>query len=135
MHIPDEILNEILHLVGILPRKVRGMTINKELVGATVAILNSAPKQTLFQYCSNQSVEQTKDGLDKRLKLYFNNDLRRVNIISDVLEEAGITQVFTLENPETRRVAKATRLKANGFGKKRRSLVKHGFGRFTKKWI
>ena len=91
-------------------RHDRGIRITRKLVEAAVEILNAAPDRTLAQHCRNATREHTPDGLDRRIKERLNDDTRTGNIISDVLEEAGVVKVCKIPNPATGRMIKATQL-------------------------
>lgn len=64
----------------------------------------------LPQNCRNDVRERTPDGLDRRLKVCLKTDLRMANIISEVLEKAGIVEVVQVKNPQTGRTVKGTKL-------------------------
>ncbi|WJH36920.1 hypothetical protein N6H14_15220 [Paenibacillus sp. CC-CFT747] len=94
------------------PFKLRGIKIDSELIRVTMGILNEAPGKALPQNCSNQVREKSKDGLDRRIKERRDSNLRTANIISDVLSEAGITEVYLDRNARTDRMIKHTKLLA-----------------------
>jgi hypothetical protein len=96
--------------VNKVPFKHRGIMITHELIRITIGLLNAEPTKTLLQNCRNDVRERTPDGLDKRIKESLNTDLRTANIISDVLEQAGIVEVIHVINPRTGRTVKGTRL-------------------------
>lgn len=110
----EEILEKIYHNIeakfGSLPIKNRGITITKELILATVEILNKETSKMLPQNCRNASREETPDGLDKRIKEAIGTDLRTANIISDILKEAGIVEVIKVKNQLSGKDIKATHL-------------------------
>ena len=107
----DRVCDLIAKRHGPLPfRHNRGIRITRKLVQAAVEILNAAPNRTLPQHCRNARREYTPDGLDRRIKERLNDDTRTANIISDVLAEAGVAEVLKVENPETGRMVKGTRL-------------------------
>ncbi len=95
---------------GFFPIKCRGIRIQQNLVKATMEILNSAPGQTLPQNCRDDVRENTPEGLDRRIKQYLNSDLRTANIITDVLESVGIVSNVFVQNTETGRSIKGSRL-------------------------
>jgi hypothetical protein len=108
--IPINLLNKayqkVIHLqyAGNLPFKWRGIKIDREMIAITLEILNAENAKTLPQNCRNDVRNRTPDGLDRRIKTRRNNDLRTANIISDVLEDAGIVEIVKVKN------LKATRL-------------------------
>ena len=93
-----------------LPLRLRGIKIDRELIQATMEILNASPSRTLPQNCRNDIWERTPDGLDRRIKLTLNTDLRTANIISDILADAGIVEIVQVINPDTGRWLKGSRL-------------------------
>ncbi len=112
--IPEQLLGKAILKVEeaygrTLPFYERGIKIDKELIQATLEILNEEPAKTLPQNCRNAVFEKTPDGLDARLKLRLGN-LRRANIVSDVLAKAGIVHVIHVPNPATGNNVKGTRL-------------------------
>jgi hypothetical protein len=115
--IPDTILKKAIHLVNETHEKIpfyhRGIQINENLIRVTMEILNAEPSRTLPQNARNDIVERTPDGLDKRIKLALLTDLRTANIITDVLERAGIVQNVIVTNPYTGRDIKGTKLNEN----------------------
>jgi hypothetical protein len=108
--IPPNLLNDAYNRIGGLPFKHRGIMINRELIKATMEILNAESNKSLPQNHRNVVWENTPDGLDKRIKESLNTDQRRANIISDVLEEAGIVEIIQVINPKTGRTVKGTKL-------------------------
>ncbi|OCA85921.1 hypothetical protein A8F94_13815 [Bacillus sp. FJAT-27225] len=109
--IPDELLQKAISRLGVqLPFKCRGIKISKELIKATIEILNDAPDRMLPQHARNLIRAHTPDGLDLRIKNTMNSDTRTANIISDILASAGIVEVLTIKNKKTGRNIKATRL-------------------------
>ena len=118
MSMPPQILEQICERVEktsgrTLPFRLRGISIKRELIKAAIIALNNTPQKTLPQNCRNDIRARTPDGLDLRIKEYLNTDLRTANIISDVLAEAGIVEVVTIENPRTGRRIKGTKLLEN----------------------
>jgi len=112
--IPDQLLVKAVSKVEeacgrSLPLYERGIRIDEELIRATLEILNEESAKTLPQNCRNAVLEKTPDGLDARLKLRLGN-LRRANIISDVLAKAGIVFVIHVPNPATGNSVKGTQL-------------------------
>lgn len=91
-----------------LPFRCRGIRIDEELIATTLAILNAEPNRTLAQHSANAVAAKTKDGLDLRLKQQLGN-LRRANIISDVLAKAEIVDVISVTSPVTGHTVKGTR--------------------------
>jgi hypothetical protein len=110
MSIPNDLLDKACQEVGNLPFWSRGIKISRELIGRTMEILNTEPGKELPQNCRNALRENTPDGLDKRIKERLNSNLRRANIISDILENTKIVEVFSKPNPRTGRQIKWTRL-------------------------
>lgn len=112
--IPINLLNQICYRVnqsvGNIPFKYRGITITQELIKAAVEILNAEPTKMLPQNSRNDVKEKTPDGLDRRIKEYLNTNLRTANIISDVLEQAGIVEIISIMNFQTGRRVKGTKL-------------------------
>lgn len=72
--------------------------------------MNDVPTKTLPQNCRNDVLEGTPDGLDARLKVRLGN-LRRANIISDILAKANIVKIVQVENVTTGNYVKGTLLK------------------------
>lgn len=95
---------------GALPFRHRGIRITRKLMQAAIEILNDAPGRLLPQHCRNARRQYTPDGLDRRIKQRMDDDTRTANILSDILQDAGIAEVTKVSNPETGRMIKATRL-------------------------
>ncbi len=93
-----------------LPFSFRGITIDRNLIQATLEILNAEPLHTLPQNCRNDIREKTPDGLDRRIKDYLGTDLRTANIVTDVLEASGIVKNVQVPSPSTGRDIKGTQL-------------------------
>lgn len=93
-----------------LPFSFRGITIDRNLIQATLEVLNAEPLHTLPQNCRNDIRERTPDGLDRRIKDYLDTDLRTANIMTDVLEASGIVQNVQVPSPSTGRDIKGTQL-------------------------
>lgn len=96
---------------GRLPFKHRGIEISTELIRTVLELLNAEENKTLPQHSANAVAEKTTDGLDRRIKEKMCSDLRTANIVSDVLEKAGIVRVIKGINPATGRDVKGTRLR------------------------
>lgn len=96
-----------------LPFKERGIRVTRELIEATLGVLNAEPTRTLPQNCRNAIMEKTPDGLDRRIKKKLNSNLRTANIVSDVLRDAGIVEIVKVLNPQIGRTVKGTRLLNN----------------------
>ena len=94
-----------------LPFMLRGIRVDRKKIRAALEILNSHPQSMLPQNCRNDVSARTPDGLDRRMKEKLGSDLRMANIISDILAEAGIAEIISLENPATGRLVKGTKLK------------------------
>lgn len=113
--IPSTLLNEACREVtkafSTIPFKERGIYIKAQLIKAAMEILNSAENKTLPQNCRNDVRERTPDGLDRQIKEYLKSDLRTANIISDVLSNAGVVRIVSMESPLTKRSIKGTQLK------------------------
>lgn len=115
MSVPPQILEQVCERVEktsgrALPFRLRGISINRDLIKAAIIALNNSPQKTLPQNCRNDIRARTPDGLDLRIKEYLDTDLRTANIISDVLAEAGIVEVVPVVNPRTSRKIKGTKL-------------------------
>ncbi|MCX5855932.1 MAG: hypothetical protein NTZ24_15420 [Deltaproteobacteria bacterium] len=93
-----------------LPFSLRGITIDRILIQATLEILNAEPLHTLPQNCRNDIREKTPDGLDRRIKDYLGTDLRTANIVTDILETSGIARSVQVLSPSTGRDIKGTQL-------------------------
>jgi len=93
-----------------LPFSYRGITIDRNLIQATLEILNAEPLHTLPQNCRNDIRERTPDGLDRRIKDYLSIDLRTANIVTDVLETSGIVRNVQVPSASTGRDIKGTQL-------------------------
>jgi hypothetical protein len=108
--IPLALMNRACDAIGQkvnkIPFKHRGIMITHELIKITIELLNAEPTKTLPQNCRNDVRERTPDGLDRRIKERLNINLRTANIISDVLEKAGIVEVIQ----RTGRTVKRTKL-------------------------
>lgn len=89
-----------------LPFHCRGIRIDEDLIAATLEILNAEPNKTLPQQSVNAA--KAKNGLDLRLKQQL--DLRRANIISDLLAHAEIVSVIPVTDIDTDRTIKGTKL-------------------------
>jgi hypothetical protein len=107
---PEKLLNKLLNLFERLPYMIRGIRINADLLRTTVEVLNAAEGKILPQNCRSDIAERTPDGLDRRVKIALQSDLRTADIVSDELAERGVVEVTTIENPATGRQIKATRL-------------------------
>lgn len=112
--IPTELLmkacNNIGSKFGKMPFKLRGITINTDLIKATMELLNNESSKILPQNSRNASREKTPEGLDKKIKEVLNTDLRTANIISDILKDVAIVDIIDVESPVTRRRVKGTKL-------------------------
>lgn len=112
--IPLGLMTRVIDTVGRkinkVPFKHRGIMITQELIKTAIELLNAEPAKTLPQNCRNDVRERTPDGLDRRIKESLHTDLRTANIISDVLEKAGIVEVIRVINSQTGRGVKGTRL-------------------------
>ena len=112
--IPSELLDKACSAVNqyweSVPFRHRGIKISRELIEITMELLNAESRKELPQNCRNDVKERTPDGLDRRIKESLNSDLRTANIISDVLESAGIVDIILIRNPKTGRNVKGTRL-------------------------
>jgi len=106
----DSAFSQITKKVHPIPFWYRGIVIDRALVQATLEILNHEKTKELPQNCRNDIKERTPDGLDRRIKEYLKSDLRTANIITDVLESAGIARNITVVNPSTGRFIKGTKL-------------------------
>lgn len=114
MKIPEERLKAAVSAVETssgqkLPFRCRGIKIDQTLIATAMEILNSQPNKTLPQHSANAVAEKTRDGFDRRLKERLGN-LRRANIISDVLAKAEIVVVKTVLSQQTGRNVKGTTL-------------------------
>ena len=107
-------MTRVINLVGKnvkkVPFKHRGIMITHELIKTAIELLNAEPTKILPQNCRNDVRERTPDGLDRRIKESLDTDLRTGNIISEVLEKAGIVEVIQALNSRTGRSVKGTRL-------------------------
>ncbi|WP_321508480.1 PQQ-binding-like beta-propeller repeat protein [uncultured Methanoregula sp.] len=92
------------------PIKSRGIYIRKNLVKATLEILNSMPGKKLPQNCRDDTRENTPDGLDLRIKEYLDSDLRTANIITDLLESVGIASNIQVPSEKTGHLLKGSQL-------------------------
>ena len=106
----DRACERVERRYGPLPFRHRGIRITRKLIQAAIEILNDAPGRLLPQHCRNARREYTPDGLDRRIKERLDDDTRTANILSDILQDAGIVEVTKVSNPETGRMIKATRL-------------------------
>lgn len=93
-----------------LPFPVRGIMVDRNRIQATLEILNAEPTHTLPQYCKNDILEKTQDGLDRRIKEYFGTDLRTANIVTDILEKSGIVRNIKLSSQSTGSEIKGTQI-------------------------
>ena len=97
-----------------IPFPCRGIKITARLVAAAIEILNSAPNRTLPQNCRQPrkaDEPDAPDGLDRRIKERLKTHLRTANIISNVLETAGIVELVKAVNPSSGRIVNGTRLR------------------------
>lgn len=109
--IPDEMMTKIIEQIRReIPFNHRGIKITKQLIKVSLECLNEEPFKTLPQNCRNLKKEDTPDGLDFRIKSRMGFDLRTANIVSDILEDAGIVKLIQVMNPKTGRNIKATKL-------------------------
>ena len=114
--IPDDVLDRACACViadpkvDNIPFKCRGIKITIELIKTTMEILNAEPTKTLPQNCRNAVKKKTPDGLDRRIKDSLNINLRTANIISDVLEQAGIVEIVKVTNSRTGNIVKGAKL-------------------------
>lgn len=107
----NQALSRIENVWYELPFEYRGIKIDHELIKVTLDILNYEPSKKLPQNPRNAVVNNTPDGLDKRIKVERNSNLRTANIISDVLAYAEIVEIEKTKNPLTNRSVKGTKLK------------------------
>lgn len=116
-NIPDELLYDICTRIvdkfGNIPFKHRNIRITKKLIATTLEILNMEANNELPQNCRNLVKEKTPDGLDKRIKVKLNTNLRTGNIISDILKEIGVVEVFKRESTTTGRIIYWTKSNVN----------------------
>lgn len=110
INVPENITKKVFDGLPNLPYRKRGIKIHQYLIQTTLKILNDAEDRTLPQNARNLSVQETPDGLDKRIKIKLGTDLRTANIVSDELEETGAVEVKKIKNPDTGRKIKATKL-------------------------
>ena len=110
LEILDEIYNLVRNHFGSIPFKTRGIKITKELIEATIKILNTEPTKTIPQNSRNAIRANTPEGLDKSIKEELDTDFRSANIISDILQEVGVAEVIDVINPNTERKVKGTKL-------------------------
>jgi hypothetical protein len=106
----DGAISEVRAANQKFPFKHRGIMINEELIQVTMEILNDENSKALPQNCSQQVRAKSHDGLDRRIKERRDLDLRTANIISDVLQDVGIAEVYKDGNPRTGRMVKFTKL-------------------------
>lgn len=109
-NIDEETHNLVRNHFGSIPFKTGGIDITKELIEATLKILNTEPTKAIPQNSRNATRANTPEGLDKSIKDVLNFDLRTANIISDILQYVGVVQVIDVINPTTGRKVKGTSL-------------------------
>lgn len=103
--------NRVISIRGPFPFKEKRVPISLEHIKATMEILNGEPNKSLPMLHQNASRHNQPDGLDKRLKEQLGCDTRVADIISGILQEAGIVETVQVENPATRRMVKGAQLK------------------------
>jgi len=112
--VPASVLDDVCRLVAgsatFARFRCRGIWITRELIRATIEELNAAPDRLLPQNCRNWRKQKTPHGLDRRIKERLGTDTRTANIVSDVLEAAGVVEVRKTRNQGTGRDVKATKL-------------------------
>jgi len=96
--IPDLLLKKIKTLFDEqnkkLPYKFRGILIDEDLIVCTLEVLNDTTNKELPLNHRNATRINTPDGLDKRIKIRRNSDLRTANIVADELSEIGVLEMF-----------------------------------------
>ncbi|MDR0552241.1 MAG: hypothetical protein LBG72_09575 [Spirochaetaceae bacterium] len=107
---PDYLIQRLNNVLPQLPVENRGIIITIERVKVTLEILNNEKDKMLPQNARNLNRDQTPDGLDKRIKIKLDNDLRSANIISDFLSDYGIVRILRLRNIYGNRIVKWTQL-------------------------
>ncbi len=114
--IPENKLSEILKLFEEnyqkIPYKERGITIDSDLIKYTLEILNDSEDKKLPLNSRNASIINTPDGLDKRIKIRRNSDLRTANIIVDELSKIRIVEKIQIKNFTTDRLVAGAELKS-----------------------
>lgn len=114
-NIPIELLDivcrDVERTYQTLPFNLRGIKISRDLIAATLVILNQESGNSLPQNCRNDIAGSTPYGLDKFLKEKRHSDLRTANIISDVISDAGYAEVYKQLNVKTGRMIKWTKSK------------------------
>jgi hypothetical protein len=100
----------IIRIFQPIPFVYRGINVSLELIKFTMDILNDETSKTLPHNCRQLKRDDTPDGLDRRIKDTLQTDLRTANIISDVLEQAGIVEVIKITNLTSGREVNGTRL-------------------------
>ncbi len=112
--IPSELMDKVYLAIrkqwGSISFRHRGIEVSPRLIKTAIELLNEEPAKVLPQNCRNDVRERTPDGLDRRIKVRLNSDLRTANIISDVLKDASIVEIIQIESARTGRMVKATRL-------------------------
>lgn len=112
--IPEALLNRACDLIGkeisSIPFRYKGIRITRKLVKAAMEILNAVPERTLAQRSLKAVKEKSPDGLDRRIKERLNSNLMTAPFISEVLAKVEIVDIVYVENPETGRIIKGTKL-------------------------
>jgi hypothetical protein len=117
-HIPEELLKKILLKIEMkqnerIPFKLRGIVISELLIARALEILNAEKTKTLPQNARHNNLEETPDGLDKRLKIKMGNDTCRGHIVSDILSDVGIVRLLKIRNVKTGKLVNATQLNSD----------------------
>ena len=113
--VPEKLLNDILIKVEKkydthFPFKIRGIVISEHLIAATLEILNDEKTKTLPQNARHDNSRNTPDGLDKRLKIRMRSDTCRGHIVSDILSDIGVVNIYKIKNFKTGKLLNATQL-------------------------
>jgi len=109
----EEICDTLERKRGDFPYRHKGIEINKELIIATMEILNDATNNKLAIKAKNAIRGEMRDGLDLRLKYELKSDTRRGDIISKELQKINVVEITKVINKETDRFINSVRLLPN----------------------
>ncbi|GHV21798.1 hypothetical protein FACS189494_07680 [Spirochaetia bacterium] len=107
--IPQELLEKVcarFDVLGGLPytvqKKHSKIVITRELIKATLEILNDADNKMLPQRALHENIENTKEGLDKEIKKKLHTNFSFAKYVSDVLGKVGVVRVIKRVNSPNR---------------------------------
>jgi hypothetical protein len=115
--IPENILRKVMELFNncdyIIELEKSTIIINEKIIKGTLEVLNLSDKKCLPQRSSHESIEKTKNGLDKELKKMLQSNFSFAKYASDALVEKGICKIIYRKYPDSKRELKCTLLLDN----------------------